>query len=402
MASLRQLDQSERVTVISIGTSKSGRAIPQVTVAHPNTQFGQTARLFIIARQHGTEMAGTEAMMALINYLARAQGPSDLALLERVTFAIVPVSNPDGMVGSHRRNDANVDLNRDWSALSQPETQAIDWALRIWRPHAFIDCHELPASSSRASYQQSFVETIADDPVLDKNLTEFCDTVSKAIRYYETAYGQRLNVYYDSHDSDRRLAHRHVGLDYEIPSFLFESKTGSGHSTQERIKFHVIGTLVTANLLAQRVAAPAQAAPAPPEMRAPARPDMPRPPVEIPSMVVTVPPIQVPSTRDDAEEKLPEKTTLHFTSPGKDRLTFSDKIPLKVEVDQSADFAYLSIHVDGIMRTLTDAPPYEGSIAVENYESGPHTVVVRAHDGGGRVIADAQRTVIVNNTLAGP
>ena len=71
-------------------------------------------------------------------------------------------------------------------------------------------------------------------------------------------------------------------------------------------------------------------------------------------------------------------------------------------MDQSADFAYLSIHVDGIMRTLTDAPPYEGSIAVENYESGPHTVVVRAHDGGGRVIADAQRTVIVNNTLAGP
>ncbi len=229
ITTLTQLDKSPRVTAMSIGNSRSGRAIPQVTISHPNSTFGQTARLFIIARQHGTEVAGTEAAMALINYLARANGPNDLALLQRVTFSIVPVANPDGMVDSHRRNDANVDLNRDWASLSQPETQAIDWAVRLWRPHAFIDCHELPANSSKASYQQSFVETIADDPALDKNLTQFCGSVSQSIRYYEKLHGEQLNVYYDAHNSDRRLAHRHMGLDYAIPSFLFESKTGSGH-----------------------------------------------------------------------------------------------------------------------------------------------------------------------------
>jgi len=65
---LKQLDQTERVWVGSIGQSREGRAIPLVAIHHPQTVFGQTARLLIIARQHGSEAAGTEAMMALIWY----------------------------------------------------------------------------------------------------------------------------------------------------------------------------------------------------------------------------------------------------------------------------------------------------------------------------------------------
>jgi len=378
MQTLRQLDQNDRVWVGAIGRSVKGRTIPLVAVHHPQTTFGQTARFFIIARQHGSEVAGTEAMMALVWHLAQSNSPTDLELLRRLTFAIVPIVNPDGAVEGGRYNAAGMDLNRDWAGRSQPETRAVEWAFRSWRPHAFLDCHELPASSSRAAYQQSFIETIADDPALDQNLTQMCGFLADNVRRYQTAYGARLNVYYDSHGSDRRLAHRHFGLDLATPSFLFESKTGAGHSLRDRIKFHVVGTLVIANLLAQRVAAPA----------VPATPTIPLPRVPV------APPVLTP--------QFAAQTDVRFTSPDRDRASFSQEIPLRVDVKPSADFAYLSLHVDGIMRAITDAPPYESMLSLEDFENGTHTVVCRAHDTTGRVIASAERIVVVNNAVAGP
>jgi len=380
LQTVKQFDRADRVWVGSIGKSGEGRTIPLVAIHHPQTTFGQTARLFIIARQHGSEVAGTEAMMALMAHLAQSNGPLDNELLRRVTFAIVPIANPDGAVANDRHNAAGIDLNRDWAGITQPETRAIEWAFRAWRPNAFIDCHELPASSAKEAYQQSFLETIADDPALDANMTQLCGFLSDQVRRYQIAYGARLNVYYDSHESDRRLAHRHFGLDLGTPAFLFESKTGSGHSLRDRIRFHVIGTLVIANLLAQRVSVPAPAAPARPLIPLPQAP--------------TIPPAQRP--------QLAAKTDVRFASPGRDRQSFGQEIPLRVEVRPSADFAYISLHVDGVMRAITDSPPYETALAVDGYDNGTHTIVCRAHDDSGRVIASAERLVVVNNPVAGP
>ncbi len=378
MQTLGQLDRNDRVWVGAIGKTTEGRTIPLVAIHHPQTTFGQTARFFIIARQHGTEVAGTEAMMALVWHLAQSNSPADVELLRRLTFAIVPMANPDGAAAGQRGNAAGMDLNRDWASVSQPETRAIEWAFRTWRPHAFLDCHELPASSSKAAYQQSFVETIADDPVLDGNMTQLCGFLSDNVRRYQTAYGARLNVYYDSHGSDRRLAHRHFGLDLGTPSFLFESKTGAGHSLRDRIRFHVVGALVIANLLAQRVAAPT----------IPATPTIPMP--------------QVASAPVATGPRFAARTDVRFTSPDRDRQSFGQEIPLRVDVQRSADFAYISLHVDGIMRAITDAPPYETTLPLDGLENGTHTVVCRAHDTTGRVIAAAERLVVVSNAVAGP
>jgi hypothetical protein len=388
LATLKQLDTSNRVSVVSIGKSTQGRAIPLAAVYHPQTVYGQTIRLFIIARQHGNEPSGTDAAMALIQQLAQTTQPADLALLQRLTFAIVPVANPDGAVAHQRGNGGGVDLNRDWVGRTQPETQAIEWAFRVWRPHAFIDMHELPAQSSKSSYQENFVETIAEDPHLDANMTWMCSYLSDNVRRYETAYGHRLNVYYDDRNTDRRLAHRHFGLDHGIPSFLFEAKTGSGRSLQHRVKYHIVGTLVIANLLAQRATQAPATTPTQPPQVARVQPT----PIPLPRVPAT-PPIRRPS--------LPAETVVKFVSPGSEGEAFSGRVPLRVDVRPSADFAYLSLHVDGIMRALTDATPYEHDLSVESYDNGPHTLVCRAHDGSGRVIAEAQRQVVVDNQVAG-
>jgi hypothetical protein len=241
----------------------------------------------------------------------------------------------------------------------------------------FIDCHELPASSSKAAFQENFLQTIADDPALDRNMTQFCGSMADNVRRCESAYGARMNIYYDSHDEDRRLAHRRFGLDFATPSFLLESKTGSGYSLRDRIRYHVVGTLVIANLLAQRVAAPS----------VPIQPTIPRP--------------QTPVYPQPPAQQYAAKTEVVFVSPARDRLSFSQDIALQVDVEAAADFAYLSVHVDGIRRIITDAPPYEGSLSVEHLADGTHTVVCQAHDNSGRVLAAAERLVVVNTNVAG-
>ncbi len=380
LAALTRFAASDRVDVLAIGRSAGGRTIPLVAVHDPHTVFGQTMRLFIIARQHGTECAGTEAIMAIINYLVRSNAPSDLALLQRLTFVFVPVVNPDGVVEGIRgtANGADVDLNRDWLSRRQPETQAVDWALRVWQPHAFIDCHELPAESSRPAYQENFLETIAEDTGLRPEMTSLCSSISLTVRRYEVGYGARLNVYYDDRSTDRGLAHRHVGLDYQIPSFLYESKTGANRSLRERVRFHVIADLVTANLLAQL---------------APVAPSVPEP---------TPPPIMIPQPLPPVQHapSAPVQTVVKFASPSSDRETFTDSIPLKIEVKASPDFAFVSLHVDGVMRMLSDAVPYEHDLSIAPYNNGPHTLVCQAHDGSGRVLAEATRVVLVQKNVA--
>ncbi len=388
LAALKQLDASNRVSVVSIGKSSRGRAIPLAAVYHPQTVYGQTARVFIIARQHGGEASGTDAMVALIDHLAQTNRSTELALLQRLTFAIVPIANPDGAVANQRRNAAGVDLNRDWVNISQPETKAIEWAFRAWRPHAFIDLHELPAQSSKASFQENFVETIAEDPHFDANMTQMCSYLTDQVRRYEIAYGHSLNLYYDDRNTNRTLAHRHFGMDYGVPSFLFEVKTGPGRPLQRCVKFHIVGTLVIANLLAQRVTPPPTATPVQPPRTVPIQPT----PIPLPRVPAT-PPVKRPS--------LPAETVVKFVSPGSEGEAFSGRIPLRVDVERSAAFAYLSLHVDGIMRALTDATPYEHDLSVESYENGPHSLVLRAHDGSGRVIAEAKRQVVVQNAVAG-
>ena len=247
---LSSLDSSsDRVSVVRLGRSHGGRDILCAAVHDPQTIFGQTRCLFIIGRLHGNEPSGTSACMALIRHFATAGGAVERETLRRLTLVFVPMSNPDGADSGRRSNAKGVDLNRDWQSRSQPETQAIDRAVKVWQPDALMDLHELPASSSKPSYRENFVETIGRGP----GITSMCSTVSAGASYdiarWMRAYGYRFNIYYDGPGKDRRLCHRRFGLDLGIPSFLMEAKTGAGRDIRYRCGFHVVGALTVANYL---------------------------------------------------------------------------------------------------------------------------------------------------------
>lgn len=94
---------------------------------------------YLVAAKHGNEQSAKEAALWLIRDLA----VGDLKpLLKKVNFLIMPQSNPLGNWFDQRRNEQNLDLNRDHVKLEAPETETINRVFRVWMPEVTLDVHE--------------------------------------------------------------------------------------------------------------------------------------------------------------------------------------------------------------------------------------------------------------------
>jgi len=232
---------SPRISVGSIGTTHQGRQIPAITIRDPY-RVGDSWRVLVIARQHGTEVAGTEAALQFTKFAAYSQHPELLAILKVTDFIIVPMANPDGAENRRRGNGAGVDLNRDWDSLSQPETKAIERLVGAWMPHVLVDMHEVPSGDR---YPQPFIECLRENHTNTYAYASEVRAEQAAILSCLRLNGFEVAAYTASDSMDEGLSHRHFGLKYGIRSFLFESKQwgDSRGSLQERVRFHLTGLL---------------------------------------------------------------------------------------------------------------------------------------------------------------
>ena len=93
----------------------------------------------LIASQHGREQSAKEAALWLIRDLATGKLGS---LVKKVNFLIIPQANPYGNWFDQRRNEQDLDLNRDHIKLEAPEVEAIHHVFRAWMPEVTMDVHE--------------------------------------------------------------------------------------------------------------------------------------------------------------------------------------------------------------------------------------------------------------------
>ena len=93
----------------------------------------------LIASQHGREQSAKEAALWLIRDLATGKLGS---LVKKVNFLIIPQANPYGNWFDQRRNEQDLDLNRDHVKLEAPEVEAIHHVFRAWMPEVTMDVHE--------------------------------------------------------------------------------------------------------------------------------------------------------------------------------------------------------------------------------------------------------------------
>lgn len=107
------------------GFSHQNRPVKKIVINELADQNKSHGILLITGRLHPPEVTGALASLYFIDELT---SDTETAKSFRSKFEVVayPLANPDGVQNGHwRHNAAGVDLNRDWMAFNQPETQAI-------------------------------------------------------------------------------------------------------------------------------------------------------------------------------------------------------------------------------------------------------------------------------------
>lgn len=117
------------------GLSVQGRPIYSYTIGTGSV------RILIWSQMHGNESTSTKAIFDVLNLL---DSETEIAtnLLQKFTFCILPMLNPDGAFLYTRTNANGVDLNRDFVDLTQPESNILHDVCLNFQPHYCYNMHD--------------------------------------------------------------------------------------------------------------------------------------------------------------------------------------------------------------------------------------------------------------------
>ncbi|HEY4216663.1 MAG TPA: M14 family metallopeptidase [Gemmatimonadaceae bacterium] len=155
-----------KIELGSIGKSGQGRDLPYAIASRPLITTPAEARrlgrpvAYIQANIHAGEVEGKEASLALLRDLLFDKKKN---VLDSIVLIVQPIYNADGneqwgpqaknrgeqngpeLVGT-RQTAANINLNRDYTAVTAPETRASLAMLNKWNPDLFMDLHTTDGS----------------------------------------------------------------------------------------------------------------------------------------------------------------------------------------------------------------------------------------------------------------
>lgn len=180
--------------------------------------------VWLIHAVHGNEISSSDAALAEAYHLLAAQGdPAVDAILKDALVLIDPLQNPDGRArflaqnllgraatpdpepvsAEHdepwpggRANHYLFDMNRDYFALSQPETRGRVATHLRWWPHVVVDLHEMSGESSY--YFAPPAEP--KNPLISEEQTRWFDVFGRAngARFDERGFPYFIREVYDS------------------------------------------------------------------------------------------------------------------------------------------------------------------------------------------------------------
>ena len=247
-----------RPLVLAVITSAKNRAaldtLRQNVVSLADPAATTPARAAEIARStpaivwlgygvHGNESSSAEASMLTASTLLR--DPDSAKILDNVIVLIDPLLNPDGReryVQWYIRTrgatvDANpdsfehaepwpggrynhylIDMNRDWSWMSQRETQARVAEYRRWNPQVFVDFHEM--SSNSTYFFPPDAKPINSN--LPKDVEKWLEVFGRANASAFTAkgwpffVGETFDLFYPGYGDSWPALHGAIGMTYEM------------------------------------------------------------------------------------------------------------------------------------------------------------------------------------------
>ncbi len=265
----------------SVKTNIQQLADPRVTsAAQANDLITQLpATVWLSYAVHGNEISSSDAAMFTAYHLLAADNNAMVdGILANTLVFIDPLQNPDGrdrFVNGFRQarglladtsrfavehdeawpsgrvNHYLFDLNRDWLALTQPETQGRVAAIQQWYPLAFVDAHEM---GSDATYFFA-PEAIPYNPHLAQdqrdNLVLFGRNNAKWFDQYGFDYFTRdvFDAFYPGYGASWPSYYGGIAMTYEQASprgLVVRRSDGSLLTYRDAVRHHFVSSISTA------------------------------------------------------------------------------------------------------------------------------------------------------------
>jgi hypothetical protein len=233
---------------------------------------------------HGDEASGSDAGLLLAYHLAAAQGDELVDTILRESIVLIdPLQNPDGRdrfvrgfrdtrgrwpdaepdAAEHnqawpggRTNHYFFDMNRDWFAMTQPETRARIEVFLDWWPVVFADVHEM---GSNASY---FFAPPAEpiNPEVTRGQREWLARYGRNNARWFDRFGfdyftrEQYDCFYPGYGEGWPLLHGSIGMTYEQGStrgLRVRREDEVVVAYRDCVQHHFIASLATAETTAR-------------------------------------------------------------------------------------------------------------------------------------------------------
>ena len=232
---------------------------------------------------HGNEISPMDAAMQTAYHLLAAQNQpqTDKIMKDSVVF-IDPLQNPDGRdrfihnyrtarglqadsstsSAEHnepwpggRTNHYLFDMNRDWFALTQPETEGRIKALQEFFPIVFVDLHEMGGNSS----YYFAPEAVPFNPHLAKDQRASLELFGKNNAKYFDQYGfdyftrEIFDAFYPGYGASWPSYYGSVAMTYEQASsrgLRFRRNDGTTLHYRDTVRHHFVASISTAEVTA--------------------------------------------------------------------------------------------------------------------------------------------------------
>lgn len=147
-----QAKYPNQMNIRFIGESQKGKKIPLVSLSKQGVE--NPLRVWIQGGLHGNEPGSSESTFYLMQQLLEDQEMNQL--LNQLSIAIVPMANIDGYEKQDRYAANGLDLNRDQTKFSAPESVVLKEAFNEFKPEVALDLHEYNAYRKHFARMSTF------------------------------------------------------------------------------------------------------------------------------------------------------------------------------------------------------------------------------------------------------
>lgn len=232
---------------------------------------------------HGNEISGPDAAMAAAYHVLASRNDKMVdSILANALLMIDPTQNPDGrdrfvhnfeiaeglepvaypLAAEHaepwpggRTNHYLFDMNRDWFAMTQPETRGRIKTLLDWYPLVFVDLHEMGGEST----YYFAPEAVPYNPHIVKHQREALYQFGKNNAKWFDQFGFRyftrevFDAFYPGYGASWPIYYGAIAMTYENASargLLWEKSDGTTFSFAESVQKHFVASISTAETAA--------------------------------------------------------------------------------------------------------------------------------------------------------